>query len=152
MTSESKATGSTSCTTPPADGPQGPVGPQGPQGPQGQRGAAGKNGSNGTNGVDGKNGIDGKNGVNGKDGVNSTVTLRGASIRHLQIRKISGMKFLSAKATMGGKRLSVKGRTVKVDLRGKSWASTGCVITAKYQANGKVYKVRSSRSLSIIRK
>ena len=91
-------------------------------------------------------------GVNGKDGVNSTVTVRGASIRHLQIRKISGMKFLSAKATMGGKRLSVKGRTVKVDLRGKSVGEYRVFITAKYKANGKVSKVRSTRSLSIIRK
>ena len=125
-----------SATGGPADCPL----PVGPQGPAGQPGSNGTNGTNGTNGVDGKDGVngangtngangvngkDGTNGVNGKDGVNSTVTLRGASIRHLQIRKISGMKFLSAKATIGGKRLSVKGRTVKVDLRGKAWASTG---------------------------
>ena len=62
------------------------------------------------------------------------------------------MKFLSAKATMGGKRLSVKGRTVKVDLRGKSVGEYRVFITAKYQANGKAYKVRSVRSLSIIRR
>jgi hypothetical protein len=125
-----------------------PLNPPAP-GPAGQNGT---NGTNGTNGVDGKDGVNGTNGLNGKDGVNSTVTLRGASIRHLRIRKTGGMKFLSAKATMGGKRLSVKGRTVKVDLRGKSAGEYRVFITAKYQANGKVYKVRSVRSLSIIGK
>ena len=135
--------------------PSGPAGPQGPKGDNGTNGVDGKNGVNGTNGANGVNGVNGANGVNGvngKDGINSTTTLRGASIRHLRIRKISGMKFLSAKATMGGKRLSVKGRTVKVDLRGKSVGEYRVVITAKYKAGDKVSKVRSTRSLSIVRK
>ena len=62
------------------------------------------------------------------------------------------MKFVGAKATLGGKKLSVKGRTIKVDLRGKSVGEYRVHITAKYQAGGKTYKVHSLRSLSIIRK
>ena len=158
VTSTSSHVNNPAPLNPPAPGPAGQNGTNGTNGTNGVDGKDGVNGANGTNGADGVNGKDGTNGtngtngVNGKDGVNSTVTLRGASIRHLRIRKIGGMKFVSAKATMGGKRLSVKGHTVKVDLRGKSVGEYRVFITARYKANGKVSKVRSTRSLSIIRK
>jgi hypothetical protein len=111
----------------------------------------------GKDGVDGKNGVSGINGVNGKDGVTTIIrqngVIAGATMRTLRVKKISGMKFISAKATLSGKRIkTVKGRTIKVDLRGKSVGEYRVRITAKYQAGGKTYKVRSIRSLSIIRK
>ena len=95
------------------------------------------------------------NGVNGKDGDNSTITLRGATIRTAAIHKIAGMKFIGARASLRGNCPPVKtirGRTVKVDLRGKAAGEYRVFITARYKADGKVYKVRSIRSLSIIRK
>jgi hypothetical protein len=120
--------------------------------------APGPAGQNGTNGTNGTNGVDGKDGVNGTNGTNGTTTivhdrgLAGASLRTLHIRQIRGMKFLSAKATLGGKRLSVKGRTVKVDLRDKDAGTYRVRITAKYRANGKTYTVRRYRNLHIVRK
>ena len=123
--------------------PSGPAGPEGPAGPQGPKGDAGTNGVNGSNGT---------NGANGKDGVSTTRTLRGASIRHLHVRKITGMKFLSAKATMGGKRLSVNGRTVTVDLRGKGAGRYRVHTSAKYTANGKTFTVNRFRYLRVLSK
>jgi hypothetical protein len=115
--------------------------PAGPAGPQGEQGPAGQNGTNGANGV---------NGVNGKDGVGIARTLRGASIRHLHVRKITGMKFLSANARMGGKRLSVNGRTVTVDLRGKGAGRYRVHTSARYQANGKTFTVNRFRYLRVL--
>ena len=94
-----------------------------------------------------------EDGVNGMTTViNAYGTTTGAKMRTIHVRKITGMKFISARASMGGKRLTVKGRTIKVDLRGKPVGEYRVFITAKYKANGKVYTVRSTRSLSIIRK
>jgi hypothetical protein len=104
----------------------------------------------------GPNGVNGKDGVNGVNGTTTVIhdrgTIAGATMRTLQINKISGMKFIRAKATLRGKRLSVKGRTIKVDLRGKSVGTYQVRITATYKAGGKTYKVRTIRSLGIIRK
>jgi len=117
--------------------------------------ADGQNGTAGTNGT---------NGVNGKDGVTTILrenaeplpvreTLAGATMRTLHVRKIAGMKFVSARASLRGKAVkTVRGRTIKVDLRGKSAGRYRVFITAKYKADGKVYKVRSTRSLRIIQK
>ena len=135
------------CTTPPADGADGAPGRDGEDGVPGNDGRDGTDGKNGTNGVDGKNGVNGTTTV-----IREPYTIIGASMRTLHIRKIAGMKFIKAKATLSGKKLSVKGRTIKVNLRGKSAGEYRVHITAKYKANGKVYKVRSIRSLSIIRK
>ena len=113
--------------------------------------ADGSNGSNGSNGV---NGTDGAAGPAGKDGVTTIIRERdvivGASMRTLHIRKITGMKFVSAKATLGGKKLSVHGRTIKANLRDKAVGKYIVRITAKFRAGDKTYKVRSIRSLSII--
>ena len=72
-------------------------------------------------------------------------------MRNLHVRKIAGMKFVGAKATLKGKKLKVKGRTIKVNLAGKSVGEYMVRITAKYKVGGKVYKVKSVRSLSITR-
>jgi len=47
---------------------------------------------------------------------------------------------------------TIRGRTIKVDLRGKSAGRYRVVITAKYKAHGKVFKVRSTRNLKIVQK
>ena len=47
--------------------------------------------------------------------------------------------------------LPVHGRTIKVNLRGKAVGEYQVSIAAKFKAGGKVYKVRTIRSLSIIR-
>ena len=62
------------------------------------------------------------------------------------------MKFVSAKATLRGKKLAVAGRTIKVDLTGKSVGEYRVHITSKFKAGDKIYKVRSIRSLNIVRK
>jgi hypothetical protein len=121
-------------------------------------GTNGSNGSNGSNGTNGVNGQDGAAGPAGKDGVTTVVhvtdpeTIVGASMRTLHVRKIAGMKFTSAKATMGGKKLTVKGRTIKVNLRNKPVGEYIVRMTAKFKAGGKTFKVHSIRSLNIVRK
>ena len=121
-------------------------------------GAQGPKGDNGTNGTNGVNGNDGAAGSNGTNGVTTVVhvtdpgTIAGASMRTLHIRKIAGMKFVSAKATLGGKKLAVTGRTIKVNLTGKPVGEYRVHITSKFKAGGKTFKVHSIRSLSIIRK
>jgi hypothetical protein len=124
-------------------------------GAQGPKGDNGTDGTNGTNGVAGK---DGAAGSAGKDGVTTVVhvtdpgTIAGATVRNLHIRKIAGMKFVSAKATLKGKKLAVAGRTIKVDLTGKSVGEYRVHITSKFKAGGKTFKVRSIRSLNIVSK
>ena len=106
-----------------------------------------------TNGVAGK---DGAPGLAGEDAVPAAVhanTLAGATLRTLHVRKVAGMEFISARASLRGKSVkTIRGRTIKVDLRGKSAGRYRVVITAKYKANGKVFKVRSTRSLRIVQK
>ena len=66
--------------------------------------ANGQNGTNGTNGANGVNGNDGAAGPAGKDGVTTVVHVQGpvagATMRNLHVRKIAGMKFVGAKATL----------------------------------------------------
>ena len=123
-----------------------PVMPVGPTGP------AGTNGTNGTNGVDGKDGAAGSAGEDAPVAVRAN-TVAGATIRTLHVRKIAGMKFISARASLRGKPVqTIRGRTIKVDLRGKSVGRYRVFITATYKAHGKVYKVHSTRTLRIIQK
>ena len=91
-----------------------PLNPPAP-GPAGENGTNGTNGTNGVDGEDGTNGANGTNGVNGKDGVNGTTTIirdqgviAGASMRTLRVRNIKGMDFISARASLRGKRLAVQ--------------------------------------------
>ncbi len=100
----------------------------------------------------------GTNGVNGKDGVTTVIhdrgKLTGNTVRTLHARKIQGKKFLSVRASLRGKRLNVHGRTVKVDLRGKTVGNYNVVMVAKYKSKstGKIHTERTIRSLSIFRK
>ena len=112
--------------------------------------ADGKNGTNGTNGKDGAAGPAGSE--NAPLAVRAN-TVAGATIRTLHVRKIAGMKFISARASLRGQSVrTIRGRTIKVDLRGKSVGRYRVFITARYKAHGKVYKVRSARNLRIVQK
>lgn len=124
-----------------------------PQGPKGDEGTDGTNGTNGTNGKDGTNGVNGKDGVNGVTTViHDRGPVTGASLRTVYAPKIKGLKFVSVRAKLRGKRLPTYGRSIKVDLRGKSIGNYIVRMTAKYKKGGKIYKVRSIRSLNIVRK
>ncbi len=112
-------------------------------------GPAGQNGTNGTNGT---------NGVNGKDGVTTIIhdggTLTGNTVRTIHARKIHGKTFVSLRASLRGKRLQAHGRSVKVDLRGKTVGNYNVVMVAKYKtkSTGKMHTERTIRHLSILRK
>jgi hypothetical protein len=112
-------------------------------------GPAGADGTNGTNGTDATAPV-------GTDDVPLAVrdnTVAGARIRTLHVRKVAGMKFISARASLRGESVrTIHGRTIKVDLRGRSVGRYRVFITARYKADGKVYKVHSTRTLSIIRR
>jgi hypothetical protein len=110
----------------------------------------------GATGTDGANGASGVNGVNGVDGVATVihdhVKLSGATIRTLHAQSIKGNKFISVRASLRGKRVPTHGRTIKVDLRGKTVGNYNVGMVAKYKAKGgKVHTVRSVRALSISR-
>lgn len=115
-------------------------------------------GANGSNGSNGANGTNGTNGVNGKDGVTTVIhdrgQLTGNTVRTIHARKIQGKKFLGARASLRGKRLNVDGRSIKVDLRGKTVGNYNVVMVAKYKtkSTGKIHTERTIRSLSIFRK
>jgi hypothetical protein len=122
-----------------------PVVQAGPTGP------AGRDGTNGANGVDGKAGAAGPAGEDAVPVAVHANTVAGATIRTLHVRRIAGMEFVSARASLRGKPVrTIRGRTIKVDLRGKPAGRYRVFITAKYKAHGKVYTVRSTRSLRVI--
>jgi hypothetical protein len=134
VTSESHHVNNPAPLNPPAPGPQGP------QGPTGQ---------NGTNGTNGTNGVDGVTTIIHDDG-----KLAGNTIRTLHARKIEGKQLLRVRASLRGKRLHAHGRSIKVDLRGKTVGNYHVVMVAKYKtkSTGKIHTVRTVRTLSIIRK
>ena len=115
-------------------------------------GQDGASGTNGTNGVNGKDGAAGPAGHDGPLAVRAN-TVAGATVRTLHVREIAGMKFIGARASLRGKSVrTIRGRTIKVDLRDKAVGGYRVFITARYKAHGKVYKVRSTRSLRIVQK
>ena len=99
-------------------------------------------------------------GAAGKDGAPGTTTiihqyaigskLIGATMRTLHVPSIKGMKFVSVRASLRGKRLTVHGKSVKVDLRGKTAGNYNVSMVIRYKTKGgKIHPVRSIRSLSI---
>lgn len=127
--------------------------PQGPKGDTGNTGATGATGSTGATGATGANGVNGKDGVNGVTTIiHDRGAVTGASMRTVHASNIKGMKFVSVRAMLRGKSLPTSGRAVKVDLRGKSVGNYIVRMVAKYKKGGKIYKVRSIRSLNIVRK
>ena len=139
------------------NGIDGTNGTDGVNGTNGTNGVDGKNGSDGASGVDGKNGSNGANGIDGKDGATTIIQRTGATnsklvgntLRTIRVSVPKGAKFLGAKATLRNKRLPVRGRTVKVDLRGKPASNYNVFITVKYKKGGETHTVRSTRNLSV---
>ena len=77
----------------------------------------GANGANGAIGATGATGAAGPTGTPGTPAVGQK--LIGATMRTIHAPKIKGMKFVSVRAKLHNKPLPVRGRSVKVDLRGK---------------------------------
>ena len=102
---------------------------------------------------------DGRDGQNGHDGANGVTTiihdrghLTGATMRTLRVHTLKGKKLVSVRASLRGKRLHTSGRTIKVDLRGKTAGNYNIVTVAKYKTkHGKLHTVRSVRTLNITR-
>jgi hypothetical protein len=66
------------------------------------------------------------------------------------IQQRKGEKFLSARATLRGKSLKIRGRAIQVDLRSKPAGNYNVHIVAEYRTkSGKVHIVRSTRNLSV---
>jgi hypothetical protein len=131
VTTESYHVNNPAPLNPPAPGPQGPQGP------------AGQNGTDGVNGVTTVTTV-----------IHDRGKLTGNSVRTLHARKIKGEEFISVRASLRGKRLHAHGRSVKVDLRGKTVGNYHVVMVAKYKtkSTGKIHTVRSIRTVSIFRK
>jgi hypothetical protein len=153
VTSASQATGGPApCTTPPADGEDGAAGDKGESGATGASGAAGATGTAGQNGTNGVNGQDGASGiaaagVTGRSGANAGTD---ATLRTLHAPTVKGMKFVSARASLRGKRLPVSGRKITVDLRGRAVGNYNVSVVAKYKTKGgKLHVVRITRNLSV---
>jgi len=128
----------------------------GTNGINGKDGKDGANGSNGRNGVDGSNGANVLNASNGKDSATTIIResagsskLVGASLRKLTVPTMKGGKLVSVKATLRGKKLSVKGNKVSANLTGMSVGNYNVSIVAKFKKHGKMHTVRQTRSLSI---
>jgi hypothetical protein len=142
-----------------ATGPKGDAGDQGQTGQAGADGTNGKDGSNGSNGADGAlivSGANNANSANSKDSVPSTTgdhigagKLVGASVRTLTAPTVKGGKLMSIKATLRGKKLSVKGNKITANLTGMSVGNYNVSIVAKFHKHGKTQTVRQTRSLSI---
>lgn len=135
-----------------------PVGPQGPAGENGKDGINGVDGAPGATGAAGHNGADGGNGHDGADGIAAAGAsgpapgngITTATLRTLRAPTFKGMKFVSVRASLRGKHLSVNGRKIKVDLRGKSAGNYNVSLVAKYKTkSGKLRVVRIMRNLSV---
>jgi hypothetical protein len=109
--------------------------------------------------ADGTTGSKGDTGAAGSAGtttvIRETVTvgtptkLVGNTLRTLTARVPKGAKFVSAKAKLRNVALPVKGNKVTVDLRNKPVGNYNVYTTVKYRKDGKLFTVRSHRSLSV---
>lgn len=123
-------------------------------------------GQDGNDGAPGARGPQGNAGINGVNGVTTTVTrivqepvtinnapsvCATGTVRKLRAQSRKGAKFLSAKATLRGKRLTVKGRTVTVNLAGQREGNFNVKITSRYRSNKthKVFTRSEVRNLSV---
>jgi hypothetical protein len=109
---------------------------------------------------DGATGPQGPVGANGVDGANGSVTtitspqvrtnLVGDKVRTLHVATHKrGLKLVSVKATLRGRKLQVKGNAITADLRNRTAGHYNVSITAKYGKGPKTHTVRSIRALSI---
>lgn len=127
-------------------------------------GAPGQNGNNGAPGQTGATGPQGSQGIAGLPGaagetrvireqvivtVPQPQTCAGVGRRVIHAPSRKGEKFLSARASLRGKKLSVKGNAITA-LLPKDEGNYNVRITARYRTqSGKVHTVRTVRSLSV---
>jgi hypothetical protein len=75
---------------------------------------------------------------------------KGDDLLALHAPRRAGQRFLSARATLRGKRLKVKGRSIRLDLRGRSEGNYDVRIIARYRTkSGRVIRVVSHRVRSV---
>jgi hypothetical protein len=111
-----------------------------PQVQPGPAGPAGANGTNGTNGTSGTTVI-----ATPKKSVCSGNTTRVVSAPSRR-----GEQFISARATLLGASLKVKGRLITVDLRKRTEGNYVLRITSRYRkASGKIRTIKTTRTLSV---
>lgn len=78
-------------------------------------------------------------------------TCKGDSVRKLHAPKRPGQRFLTTRATLRGKTLPVKGRTVTANLTGQPEANYNVRLTSRYRTHrGKVVTVKITRNLSVV--
>jgi hypothetical protein len=79
------------------------------------------------------------------------LTCKGNTVRRLHAPKRSGYSIVSVKATLRGKALKVKGRTITADLTAQPEANYNVRLTIKYRAkSGKTLTVKTTRNLSVV--
>ncbi|MGD9694389.1 MAG: hypothetical protein AB7V42_01875 [Thermoleophilia bacterium] len=108
----------------------------------------------------GPGGQDGQNGAPGAPGVTTTVTgtvssepvLAGNRVRFVAIRKLRGLRLVSATAILRGARLPVRGYRVRVDLRDRTAGRYQVKVTARYRtAKGQAVTRRQATVLVVSR-
>jgi hypothetical protein len=78
-------------------------------------------------------------------------TCKGDTRRRLRAPKRLGQRFLSVRATLRGKSLKVKGRTITADLTGQPEANYNVRLTSRYRTHsGKIVTVKTTRNLSVV--
>jgi hypothetical protein len=79
------------------------------------------------------------------------LTCKGNTVRRLHAPKRPGYRIVSVRATLRGKALKVKGRTITANLTGQPEANYNVRLTIKYRArSGKTVTVRTTRNLSVV--
>jgi hypothetical protein len=118
--------------TPDDQGPQGPAGPAGPTGATGATGGVGQPGLSGSK-------------------PSAAPKLVGNTVRLIHLAVPHGERLVSARATLGGVPLKVRGRTITVDLRGRAAGTYDVRIVAKHRkTDGTIHVVRASRHLRVV--
>jgi hypothetical protein len=75
---------------------------------------------------------------------------KGDDLLTLHAARRAGQRFLSAHATLRGKRLTVKGRSIRLDLRGRSEGNYDVRIIARYRTkSGRVVRIVTHRVRSV---
>lgn len=78
-------------------------------------------------------------------------TCSGNILRTIHAPTRKGEKFLNAKASLRGKSLKVKGRSIAVDLRNQPEANYNVKITSRYKTHGGAIRtVKSERHISVV--
>lgn len=112
----------------------------------------------------------GANGANGAPGVTTVVQVpvavpvaarpvgqavvpncNGDDVRTIHAPSLKGAKFVSARASLRGKKLNVSGRTIRVDLRERTEGNYNVRITTRYRSSttGRTFTRRNTRPLSV---